>query len=72
MNFMELFSFCRENNVGVSVRCHEKKSGTEYYLRLRRGDKVADQVFDESAFNLFNDPNEMVHDRIEELLEEME
>ena len=71
MDFVELFSYCKKNSVGISVRCHETKYDTEYYLRFRRGDKTADLVFDGSTLDLLKDPNEMVNERIEELINEL-
>ena len=71
MNFTELFAFCRENNVGLNVRCHRKEYDTEYYLRLRRGDEAVDQVFSESTLELLKDPDEMVSSMVEELLNEL-
>ena len=71
MNLLELFAFCRENNVGLNVRCHRKEYDTEYYLRLRRGDEAVDQVFSESTLELLKDPDEMVSSMVEELLNEL-
>ena len=68
MNFTELFAFCKDNNVGISVRCRATEYDTEYFLRLRRGDKVADLVFDGSTLDLLKDPDEIVNERIEELI----
>jgi hypothetical protein len=71
MNFTELFAFCKENNVGMSVRYHKKEFDTEYYLRLRRGDKAVDQVFDGSTLELLKDPEEMIQSSVEELINEL-
>ena len=70
-NFTELFAFCKENNVGMSVRYHKKEFDTEYYLRLRRGDKAVDQVFDGSTLELLKDPEEMIQSSVEELINDL-
>ena len=71
MNFTELFDYCKRNKADISVRCHETEYDTEYYLRLRRGDTIVRQVFDESSLKLLKDPDQMVNSRIAELINEL-
>ncbi len=72
MNFIELFEFCKKNRVGISVRCQHTEYDVKYYLRLRRGDHVVEQIFDGSTLDLLRDPAEMINDRIEESINELD